>query len=61
MAAALIWINDRSARLLHHGREWREAHPMPIDTLVVALMALAFGAFAATLYWADRQTRGLSR
>ena len=33
---------------------------MPIDTIVVALMAAAFGIFAATLYWADLRTRGLA-
>jgi len=34
---------------------------MPIDTIVVVLMAAAFGIFAATLYWADLRTRGLTR
>jgi hypothetical protein len=34
---------------------------MPIDTIVVVLMAAAFGIFAATLYWADLRTRELSR
>jgi hypothetical protein len=33
---------------------------MPIDVIVVSLMMAAFMAFAATLYWADHQTRGLS-
>ena len=34
---------------------------MPTEILVVALIAAAFGVFAATLYWADLHTRGLSR
>ena len=39
----------------------RRESSMPIDTIVVALMAAAFGIFAATLYWADLRTRGLTR
>jgi len=35
--------------------------PMPTDTIVVLAMAAAFGIFAATLYWADLRTRGVSR
>jgi len=34
---------------------------MPMDTIVVVVMAAAFGIFAATLYWAHLRTRGLSR
>jgi hypothetical protein len=34
---------------------------MPIDIIVVALIAAAFAIFAATLYWADLRTRGLSK
>ena len=34
---------------------------MPIDTIVVVLIAAAFGIFAATLYWADLRTRELTR
>jgi len=33
---------------------------MSTEVIVVIAMALAFGAFAATLYWADHQTRGLN-
>jgi hypothetical protein len=33
---------------------------MPIDLIVISLMTAAFVAFAATLYWADHRTRGLS-
>ena len=33
---------------------------MPVETIVVVLMAAAFGIFAATLYWADLRTRGLT-
>jgi hypothetical protein len=32
---------------------------MPRDLIAVSLMAAAFGIFAATLYWADLQTRNL--
>jgi hypothetical protein len=41
--------------------EARRESLMPIDTIVVVLMAAAFGIFAATLYWADLRTRGLTR
>jgi hypothetical protein len=34
---------------------------MPTDIIVVALIAAAFGIFAATLYWADLRTRGVSK
>jgi hypothetical protein len=33
---------------------------MPTDLIVVGVMMAAFVAFAATLYWADHRTRGLS-
>lgn len=32
---------------------------MPMELIAVSLMAAAFGIFAATLYWADLQTRNL--
>jgi hypothetical protein len=34
---------------------------MPTDVIVALLMAGAFALFAATLYWVDLQTRGLSK
>jgi hypothetical protein len=34
---------------------------MRMDTIAVALMMAAFLLFAATLFWADHQTRGLSK
>ena len=34
---------------------------MPTDTIVVMVMAIAFGVFAATLYWADLHTRALPK
>jgi hypothetical protein len=34
---------------------------MPTDTIVVLMMATAFGIFAATLCWADLHTRRLSK
>ena len=39
----------------------RRESSMPVDTIVVVLMAAAFGIFAATLYWADLRTRELTR
>jgi hypothetical protein len=33
------------------------SYAMPIDVIVVLLMAAAFGIFAGTLYWADLHTR----
>jgi hypothetical protein len=37
----------------HHAlyAENRGSRPMPTDIIVVALIAAAFGIFAATLYW----------
>ena len=37
------------------------SHPMSMDTIVLVLIAAAFGVFAATLYWADLQTRGVGK
>jgi hypothetical protein len=34
---------------------------LPMEIVVLTLIATAFCAFAATLYWADLQTRGLGR
>jgi len=34
---------------------------MPTDMIVALAMAMAFGIFAATLYWGDVHTRGLSK
>jgi hypothetical protein len=34
---------------------------MPTDIIVIAMVAAVFGLFAATLYWADLQTRGLTK
>jgi hypothetical protein len=34
---------------------------MATDTIVVLMMATAFGIFAATLYWADLHTRRLAK
>ncbi len=34
---------------------------MPLDIALVVFIAASFGAFAATLYWADLQTRGLGK
>ena len=39
----------------------RGSHPMATDMILVVLIAAAFGVFAATLYWADLQTRGLGK
>jgi hypothetical protein len=34
---------------------------LPMEVIALALIATAFCAFAATLYWADLQTRGLGK
>jgi hypothetical protein len=34
---------------------------MSSNFIVIAAILAAFGVFAATLFWADVQTRGLSR
>jgi len=34
---------------------------MPTEIIVLTLIVAAFCAFAATLYWADQQTRGLGK
>jgi len=36
------------------------SYSMPTDAIVALVMATAFGTFAATLFWVDLQTRGLS-
>ena len=40
--------------------EARKESSMPTDTIVVLVMAAAFGIFAATLYWEDLRTRGVT-
>jgi len=61
MSANLIKIKaSKGAPSIMASPERRESS-MPIDTIVVVLMAAAFGIFAATLYWADLRTRGLTR
>jgi hypothetical protein len=34
---------------------------MPLDIILVVFIAAAFGILAATLFWADLQTRGLGK
>jgi hypothetical protein len=34
---------------------------MPVEIILLALIVAGFCVFAATLYWADVQTRGLAR
>jgi hypothetical protein len=34
---------------------------MSTEFIVIAAIIAAFGAFAVTLYWADMQTRGVSK
>ena len=34
---------------------------MPLDIILVVSIAAGFGIFAATLFWADLQTRGLDK
>jgi hypothetical protein len=60
VSADLIKIKASTAAPSIMPPERRESS-MPVDTIVVVLMAAAFGIFAATLYWADLHTRGLTR
>jgi hypothetical protein len=60
VSADLIKIKASTAAPSIMAPERRESF-MPVDTIVVVLMAAAFGIFAATLYWADLRTRGLTR
>ncbi len=34
---------------------------MPMEIILIAFIAAGFCVFAATLYWAELQTRGLSK
>lgn len=34
---------------------------MPTDTLILVAIIAAFCVFAATLYWADSQTRAINK
>jgi hypothetical protein len=37
------------------------AKPMPTEMIVISAIVAAFGLFAATLFWADLQTRELGK
>jgi hypothetical protein len=39
----------------------RRPSMLPMEIIVLALIVTAFCSFAATLYWADLQTRGLGK
>jgi hypothetical protein len=39
----------------------RRSHPMPNDTVILAMIVGAFSVFAATLLWADLFTRKINR
>jgi hypothetical protein len=39
----------------------RRRSMLPMEMIVLALIVTAFCAFAATLYWADLQTRGVGK
>jgi hypothetical protein len=43
------------------GIDERRRSMLPIEIIVLTLIASAFCAFAATLHWADLQTRGLGK
>jgi hypothetical protein len=61
MRANLIKIKAAAAAPSIMAPQSDKESSMPVDTIVVVLMAAAFGIFAATLYWADLRTRGLTR
>jgi hypothetical protein len=39
----------------------RRSHSMPLDIILVVFIAAAFGILAATLFWADLQTRAFDK
>lgn len=41
--------------------EEERSDSMPLDVILVVFIAVGFGIFAATLFWADLQTRGLGK
>jgi hypothetical protein len=57
----LIWINASVGACNILLAVKRGSRPMPLDTIMVVFIAAAFGIFAATLFWADLQTRGLGK
>jgi hypothetical protein len=60
VSANLIKIKACASPASMMAPEARRESFMPTDTIVVLVMAAAFGIFAATLYWADLRTRGVS-
>jgi hypothetical protein len=57
----LIWIKAALGGLSIMLAVSGGSYPMATDMIFVVLIAAAFGVFAATLYWADLQTRGLGK
>jgi hypothetical protein len=57
----LIWIKAALGGLSIMLAVNGGSYPMATDMILVVLIAAAFGVFAATLYWADLQTRGLGK
>ena len=59
---SLIEIKVSILRSRHDAAiDQRRRSMLPMEIVVLTLIATAFCAFAATLYWADLQTRGLGR
>jgi hypothetical protein len=57
----LIWIKASvGIRDIMLSRN-RRSFPMPLDIILVVIIAGAFGILAATLFWADLQTRELGK
>ena len=61
MSANLIKIKACASAASMMAPEERKESFMATDTIVVLVMAAAFGIFAATLYWADLRTRGVTK
>jgi hypothetical protein len=57
----LIWIKASVGICATMISRNRRSRPMALDVMLVVCIAAGFGILAATLYWADLQTRGLSK
>jgi hypothetical protein len=57
----LIWIKASIDVCATMAPRNRRSRPMALDVILVVCIAAGFGTFAATLYWADLQTRELGK
>jgi hypothetical protein len=58
----LIEIKIRKAEIMQGGIDQPDGvRSMPTEIILLAFIGAGFCVFAATLYWADFQTRGLGK